>query len=224
LYPDDFCFAFLAIVLLVHLGWEKYDAQLPQIQYDLLECHQKGVFMAKGIVSVLDQQHCQIVENLWIEMRQRFGIEHPNEAAVPHFSYHVAEEYDADELAVVLQEVAAQERPFTITASGIGIFPTSEPTIYVPVVRNQELNRLHAILWPRLEAIAQHSISYYAPLTWLPHITLGHDTVVLEKLGPLIQWLHQQVITWSITVDNFQVLTDETQENVENFSVDFRKP
>jgi 2'-5' RNA ligase len=221
LYPDDFCFAFLAIVLLVHLGWEKYDAQLPQIQYDLLECHQKGVFMAQGIVSVLDQQHYEIVENLWVEMRQRFGVGHPDATAVPHFSYHVAEDYDADKLADVLQNVASQERPFTITASGIGIFPAPSPIVYVPVVRNPELTHLHAQLWPLLEAIAQESFVHYTPDTWIPHITLGHDDITLEKLGPITQWLHRQAINWTITIDNFYVLTDETRGHVEKLKVKF---
>ncbi|MBE2224821.1 MAG: 2'-5' RNA ligase family protein [Anaerolineae bacterium] len=179
--------------------------------------------MAQGVVSILDQQHCQIVENLWTEMRQRFGLGDPEIEALPHFSYHVAEQYDEVSVAEILQEMAGEKRPFTITASGIGIFPAPSPIVYVPVVRTQELTKLHANLWSRLESIAQDSNPHYAPNRWLPHITLGHHEITLEKLGILSQWLHQQAINWTITIDNFHVLSDETKSHVEKFSVNLRK-
>ena len=179
--------------------------------------------MAQGVVSILDSQHYQIVENLWADMQQRFGMVDPEIEAMPHFSYHVAEKYEKEKLAEILQEIAGEKRPFTITESGIGIFPAPSPIIYVPLVRNQELTDLHAKLWPRLETIAQDSYPHYAPNNWIPHITLGHYDITLEKLGPISQWLHQQAINWTIPIDNFYVLSDETHSHVEKFSVTFRK-
>ena len=179
--------------------------------------------MAQGVVSVLDQQHYEIVENLWAEMRQRFGVGDPEIEAMPHFSYHVVENYDDEAVVGVLQEVAGAERPFTITASGIGIFPALSPTVYVPVVRTLELTRLHSRLVTQLDIIAQDSNPHYAPNAWIPHITLGHYDITLEKLGPISQWLHQQAINWTITIDNFYILTDDTRSHVEKFKVSFEK-
>ncbi len=180
--------------------------------------------MLQGIVSILDQQYIQIVENLWAEMRTRFGVGHPDATAVPHVSYHVAESYDGEKVIEVLKEVAKEKRPFTITATGIGIFPAPRPIIYVPVVRSPELANLHAILFPRLSAIAQNNNSHYAPEAWIPHITLGHDDIATDKLGPISQWLHQQTINWTITIDNFYLLTDDTRGLVEEFKVTFCRP
>jgi 2'-5' RNA ligase len=178
--------------------------------------------MAQGVVSVLDQQHYQTVANLWEEMRQRFGVGDPEKMAVPHFSYHVAEQYDEENLAVILREVAGEKRPFTITASGIGIFPAPNPIVYVPLVRTAELTQLHTKLWPRLEAIAQDSYPHYTPDRWLPHITLGYNNdITLEKLGPISQWLHQQAFNWMITIDNFHVLSDDSHGHIENLQVRF---
>ena len=180
--------------------------------------------MAQGVVSILDQQHYQIVKNIWTEMQQNFGVGDSEPEAIPHFSYHVAEQYDEEKLAMFLREVAEEERPFTITASGIGIFPAPNPIVYVPVVRTAELTQLHAKLWPQLEALAQESNSHYTPDRWLPHITLGYNNdITLEKLGPISQWLHQQTINWTITIDNFYVLSDDTSSHVEKFSVKFKK-
>ncbi len=179
--------------------------------------------MSQGVVSVLDQQHYEIVKNLWAEMRQRFGVGDPEIEAIPHFSYHVAEIYDDDAVAGILQKVAGVERPFTITASGIGIFPAPTPIVYAPVVRTPHLTRLHAHLFAQLEAIAKDSNSHYAPDVWIPHITLGHNDITLEKLGPISQWLHQQALNWTITIDNFYLLTNDTHGHVEKLEVIFRK-
>lgn len=179
--------------------------------------------MAQGVVSVLDQHHYKIVENLWAEMRQRFGVGDPGIEAMPHFSYHVAENYNDERVAAVLREVAAVERPFTITTSGIGIFPAPTPIIYVPIVRTPDLTRLHAHLFAQLEPIAQESNPHYSPTSWFPHITLGHNDISLEKLGPISQWLHQQALNWTITIDNFYLLTNDTRGLVEEFKVKLKR-
>jgi len=178
--------------------------------------------MTHGVVSILDQNHYRVIENLWAEMHQRFGVGNPDILAMPHMSYHTAEKYDEEKLAVILEEVASQERPFTITASGIGIFPAPNPIVYVPVVRTADLTNLHTQLCTQLDPIAQNSNPFFAPDSWIPHITLGNYDITLEKLGPISQWLHQQAINLTITIDNLYVLTDETSDYIEMFSVKFR--
>jgi len=178
--------------------------------------------MTQGVVSILDQHHYRVIENLWTEMHQRFGVGNPDILTMPHMSYHTAEKYDEGNLAVVLEEVARQERPFTITASGIGIFPAPNPIVYAPVVRTADLTKLHTQLCTQLNAIALDSNPYFAPDSWIPHITLGNYDITLEKLGPISQWLHQQAINWTITIDNLYVLTDETNDHIELFSTKFR--
>lgn len=179
--------------------------------------------MTQGVVSVLDRTHYQIIENLWAEMRQQFGVGDPEIEAMPHFSYHVTEQYDEGRVAEVLLEVAGEERPFTITASGIGIFPAPSPIVYVPIVRTPDLTRLHARLFPQLNAFAEDNNPHYSPNAWIPHITLGHYDITLEKLGPISQWLHQQAINWTITIDNFYLLTNDTRGLVKEFKVKLKR-
>ncbi len=69
-----------------------------------------------GIVSLLDDQHTELVEKLWAEMAQRFGVGNPAATYVPHYSYHVAEDYDLDKLAGI-QEKNGKEN----NRSGINI-------------------------------------------------------------------------------------------------------
>ncbi|WP_420641914.1 2'-5' RNA ligase family protein [Candidatus Leptofilum sp.] len=161
-----------------------------------------------GVVSVLEEPHYSQVSQLWAELKQRFGVGSPQATAVPHFSYHVAGDYQLEKLPAILAETAAATPPFTVKATGIGIFPGELPVLYIPVARSPELQALHQTLWLKLEAIAQESINYYAPNIWFPHITLGHSDITSANLGPIVTWLNNQLLDWDVRATNLTLLHD----------------
>lgn len=161
-----------------------------------------------GIVTTFGVGHDERVRALWVEMTTRFGVGEPGATSVPHFSYHVAESYDREKLELVLREVAAATAVFHISATGIGIFPSEHPVLYVPVARSLALARLHAALWPRLQAISENSVGYYAPDDWFPHITLGHTDITHANIGPIVAWLNAEDLNWTIPVTNLALLED----------------
>jgi len=167
-----------------------------------------------GVVSLLDQAHYEKVETLWQELRQRFGVGSPKVVHFPHFSYHIAERYDEEQLEAVLTAAAGELRPFTLNAAGIALFPGPESVLYIPISRSPQLTRLHAALWPQLEAVSGASSPYYAPASWFPHITLAQGDVTRDNLGPICQWLQQQNIAWTVSVNNF-CLVQETDHGHE---------
>ena len=161
-----------------------------------------------GIVSLLDDQHTELVEKLWIEMAQQFGVGDPAMPFVPHFSYHVAEGYEIERLGAVLDEVTGETAVFTTQATGIAIFPGLEPVIYIPIARNLALTKLHERAWTAVTPHSRGSNKHYAPANWIPHITLAHGDITPENLGPILTWLHRQSISWTIPVDNLMVLEE----------------
>lgn len=161
-----------------------------------------------GIVTVLAEPHHGWVESLWQALQQRFGVGRPEATSVPHFSYHVAPEYDMARLKAVLVETAVTIPPFTVRTTGIGIFPGELPVLYLPVARSPQLQALHTALWPRLQAVAQGSLDYYAPQNWFPHITLGHNDITPDQLGPIVTWLNGQSLAWDVQVTNLTLLHD----------------
>lgn len=162
-----------------------------------------------GLVSLLDDQHTELVEKLWAEMARRFGVGNPAATFVPHFSYHVAEDYDLDKLAGILERVAEETAVFPIQTAGIAIFPGPEPVIYIPVARNLALAQLHERVWTAVSPFSQGSVAYYAPSVWFPHITLAHGDITPQNLGPIVAWLHAQSIAWTISVDSFSLVFDD---------------
>lgn len=169
-----------------------------------------------GIVTTFGTDHDERVRELWAEMTTRFGVAEPAaEISVPHFSYHVAENYDREKLEVVLKEVAAETAVFPVSATGIGIFTSENPVVYVPIARSMALAQLHARLWPRLQAISTDSVGYYAPNIWFPHITLGHNDITSDNIGPIVAWLNNQDLNWIIPVTNLTLLEDTGGSNHE---------
>jgi hypothetical protein len=51
-----------------------------------------------GIVSLLDSKHNQFIEELWAELKQEFSVDGVYITPYPHFSYHVAQDYDVDKI------------------------------------------------------------------------------------------------------------------------------
>src|ERR1700690_1106703 len=98
----------------------------------------------QGIVSLLDGEARDRIEQLWEELRRDFGVRGIHSKRFPHFSYHVADEYDLAKLRPELEQLAGAMRQFLARASGIGIFTRKEPVIYLPVVRSNELQNIHS--------------------------------------------------------------------------------
>lgn len=167
-----------------------------------------------GVVSILEEPHHGQVVQLWEALKREFGVGQPQTTAVPHFSYHISPEYDLASLAQILRETAAATPPFTVKTSGIGIFLGEKPVVYIPVARTPTLLALHSQLWPRLDAISQNAPDYYTPANWFPHITLGHDDITPDNLGPIVTWLNSQSLTWDIQVSNLTLLHDAGSRHV----------
>ncbi len=160
-----------------------------------------------GVVSLLDKGYSARVVHLWEEMSHLFAVSGVMITPIPHFSYHIADDY-AEGVMAILQEAARETAVFTVKTGGIGIFNGPEPVIYLPVARTPVLCRLHERLWARLNALATKGADYYAPDNWFPHITIGWGDITPAKLGPVVQWLNEQDLAWEIPVDNLAFLQD----------------
>ena len=159
-----------------------------------------------GVVSLLDPLHTRQVEDLWAELARDVGWRGVYGAPYPHFSYHVADAYDAPRLEPLLAAFARAAEPFDVNTSGLAIFTGPVPVLYLPVVRTAALTELHARLWPALEPLAAGSVSYYAPSAWLPHITLGFGDVTALSLAEAVRRLGESPFDWKIRIDNVALM------------------
>lgn len=162
----------------------------------------------KAVVSLLDEEHTRRVQHLWDELEERFGVEGIFRTPVPHFSYHVAENYDTARLEQILFEAVRDQPPFPITTGGLGIFTGPRPTIHVPVIRTAALSAFHERIYPPLAAIATNVRPYYTPLYWAPHITLAMSEISPQTIAEILQHFSKRDFTWEIIVDNVALICD----------------
>jgi len=160
-----------------------------------------------GIVSLLDEDHYKMVEDVWAGLREAVGLRGVYVTPFPHFSYHVAEHYDIGSLHPMLEEFAAKTAPFEVLTTGLGIFTDSlNPVLYVNVARSPQLSAIQAALWPQIAEASAGIVEYYHPQQWVPHITLGHGDITRENLSAAIKVLSHWDFVWQISVDNIALL------------------
>lgn len=159
-----------------------------------------------GVVSLLDAQHEQKVHELWAEFKANFGVHGVHMTPVPHFSYHVAENYDIDRLDRLLRKIVRETRPFDVKTNGLALFTGADPVLYIPVVRNPALTNFHLKMWHAISESAFGTVDYYHPDNWRPHITLTHRDVNHDLLPHIIRLLSERQFFWNIHVDNLSLL------------------
>ncbi len=72
-----------------------------------------------GIVSLLDSAHYRLVEALWAELDEVCSVRGVYVTPFPHFSYHVAEQYEVDKLTEIVRQVARDTVSTTLPSSMI---------------------------------------------------------------------------------------------------------
>jgi len=178
-----------------------------------------------GIVSLLAEPYYSMVEQLWRELELDCGLEGIKVTPIPHFSWHVARAYDLESLRPVLQDIAAAAQPFHIRTTGLGLFSGPKPVVFINVVNTPEMLRLHKLVWERTRPYAHDISPFYAPQSWIPHITLAHNDLNWSVLSCAIQKLAYQTFDWEIQVSSISVIS-QAQDLVgeESLRYDFRNP
>jgi 2'-5' RNA ligase len=164
-----------------------------------------------GIVAMLDTKHDAMVEALWAEFRQKFGVHGVSAAPIPHFSFHLAERYDVEQVGQMLRRFAMQLSPFIVQTNGLGVFTGAEPVLFIPVIRSLKLINLQARLWNPLSQVAVNPSPLYHPEAWRPHITLAHRDVDHELLPQVVRLLSERDFRWEIPIDTLGVLSDKSE-------------
>ena len=172
--------------------------------------------MGRGVVSLLDQEHSTLVEDLWAELESELGLRGLSGRIIPHLSYHVADAYDQPSLRRTLKEFASEQGELRITTVGLGIFSGPAPALYLAVERSPHLTRFHEELCARVSHTAQRPSEYYRPENWVPHISLASWTYMgprlRDRLPEIVTFLIHRPFTWEIVLNNLAVLrsSDET--------------
>ena len=165
-----------------------------------------------GLVSLLDPHHYALVEEIWHELERDCGLTGIQVTPYPHFSWQIAEDYDFEALKQVVKDIAAETRPFTVTVAGLGIFASETPVVYLSVVRTRELSELHAIIWERVLPISTAASPFYAPDSWMPHISIAYADVTRENIPCVMELVAFRTHYWQVKIDNISFIHEPNGE------------
>ncbi len=159
-----------------------------------------------GVVSLLDEQHYEQVEQLWSELESTFGVHDLRKTPFPHFSYHVAQHYDLNKLELILSSTAAAMQPFHVRTSGVALFTGEHPVLYVPVVRTSALSAYHRTIYEAVAQASAEDVGYYQPEQWVPHITLANGPALRPLLPDIMRLVSRRDFTWDVLVSNLALI------------------
>jgi 2'-5' RNA ligase len=170
-----------------------------------------------GVVSLLDERHDGLVEEIWADLYGKFGLR--LQPPIAHFSYHVAEAYDSAKLERIVRSLAEQARSFGVRTSGLGLFTKPQAVVYVALVRDLELSRFQRWLCEAIHSAASGPVDYYMPARWVPHITLAQQGLDAANLGEVVAYLGCREFAWELVVDNIALIAPSTQGAKVRFKV-----
>ncbi len=93
----------------------------------------------------------------------------------PHVSLVVSDDLDLEGAGAALEALARRQPPFELTFSYLGVFRTSEATVFLGVTATRTLLALHAEFQARFQPFARGVWDYYRVDAWVPHCTLAFD-------------------------------------------------
>ena len=165
-----------------------------------------------AVVSLLDAEHTQMVNEIIDDLEQVFGLKGVKITADPHITWLICEVEKLTELKSYLKEVAGQTTAVLVKTTGIGIFTGEHPVIFVPVIRADEFNQVHAELFKGIRSFSRQTVNFYDPDNWVPHISLALRDTTSEKLPHIVKYLNERTYNWKIQLDNISILKNEANQ------------
>jgi 2'-5' RNA ligase len=151
-------------------------------------------------------------QKLWDTLEKNCGLSGIRTSPYPHFSWLSAEELKWNAIQTRLRRICASTQSFKVRTAGLGIFTGPRPILYLPLVKTLELMRLHERIWKaELKYLVQPN-AYYAPGSWIPHITIAYGDLTLENLPCAITDILNNPLELDILVDNVSVIYRQDEE------------
>lgn len=161
-----------------------------------------------AVVSLLDAKHSEIVNDIINDLEETFGLRGVKITADPHITWVICEVEKLAELKTYLKRVAGETNIITVNTTGLGIFPGRHPVVFVPVIRADGLNLIHARLSEDIRAFSDQTVTYYNPERWVPHISLALRDTTPALLPQLVSHLNKKIYNWEISLNNISILVN----------------
>lgn len=159
------------------------------------------------IASLFDSHSRLQTDQVWRLLETECELVGIRSIPYPHFSWFTGDDFTDDHMDDLLLEISAQLNVFEVKTSGLGVFTSESPVLYLPIVKTAELMEYHRLIWSRLHAKVIGINTLYAPENWIPHITVGYGDVTFERISCALESLLNYDLTLTIKIDNIAWLS-----------------
>lgn len=162
-----------------------------------------------GVVSLVDGAAGELVYGLWERLTRELGIAAAPPGAMPHITYHVAEEYGEAAISVI-DALATRFAPFTVGVTGPGLFSGGPLVLYLAVVRGPRLTALQEAVRDGLTPLSRGPGVYWEAERWAPHITLAMEGLTAELAGRAVALLGGMDLAIPVDITNVALLDERS--------------
>jgi 2'-5' RNA ligase len=185
-----------------------------------MNAHSEYPMSMRAIASLLPAGHSQMVERVWTELTDGFGLTGVYINPFPHFSYHVAGKYDVPGTEEVLRELARRQTSLVVSTAPPEVFAGESPIVYLPVVKTPELIAWHASIFAALAPVSAKVVSHYASERWIPHITLAQGDLSNDRLDDVMASLQDRDWRWEMPISDLVIISTTGTKQGLTFRVD----
>lgn len=159
-----------------------------------------------AIASLLDPDSDRYIRSLWDMLEKECGLSGIKLRPLPHFSWHIAEQYDIKVLEGYLAAFAKTQKSFWVRAAGLGIFTGLEPVLFLSLVKDITLMEIHQRIWENVSELSNRISIYYSPPYWIPHVTLANLDLSDTKLECAVRQLAFRDLDFQIRASEIALL------------------
>lgn len=162
--------------------------------------------MIYALASLITFDKDPAMQSTWDRIQRVFEIAGMTLTELPHFSWHVAEEYDFERLGKRLDQVVKNLSPVNLHIAGAGIFSGENPVIYLPVTKTPRISAIHTEISTWIRDYTSTTNPNYDPDFWIPHITLSSEGFNSDGICQVISELAYIPMNVGFPVDHFAIL------------------
>ncbi|MHA2104636.1 MAG: 2'-5' RNA ligase family protein [Candidatus Hodarchaeales archaeon] len=165
----------------------------------------------QGIVSIIESNLAERIEKIWEEVKGKFDI-NSVEPLIPHFSWSVAEYFVINFMKNSIEESMNKFHKFTVSITGLAVFPGPDTIYYLPLVVSHELLDIHKDIWSLITK-NQNKIkklnNNYKPGNWVPHITVIHQKGLDYSRKNFFEILEPLIDTYKTEISNISLIDND---------------
>lgn len=159
-----------------------------------------------AVATIFDFANSHAAGPFWEKVGHVFDTAGVELTRLPHISWHVAMEYELENLAKELSLFAMDHPPFSLRVAGIGVFSGENPVVYLPVTKTERVARMQRLLWEKFARFSTAINQNYDPDLWIPHITLTSAGAGDDAICQIISELAFTAISDEILADHLAII------------------